>query len=250
LSPEKLCREIVDWLKDMVFSSEGRGAIYGLSGGLDSAVVALLCKRAFGAHSLALMMPCFGPKTELEHALLLAEKFAIPYKIINLEGVFTQLLQALEGGADPRSMAAVNIKPRLRMTALYYWSARKHYRVIGTGNKSEILTGYFTKHGDSGVDLEPLGDLLKEEVWALAAYLGVPREITAKKPTAGLWKGQTDETEMGFSYKELDSCLKGEQTEPALQEKIVALQQNSAHKRKMPPIFCKNGVEESAYGVD
>ena len=242
MSPEKLCRELVDWLKDMVFSSGGRGGIYGLSGGLDSAVVALLCKRAFGADCLALMMPCFGPKTELEHAVLLAEKFAIPYKIVNLEGVFTQLLQALEGEKgqkDPQSMAAVNIKPRLRMTSLYYWSARKHYRVIGTGNKSEILTGYFTKHGDSGVDLEPLGDLLKEEVWTLADYLGVPREITAKKPTAGLWKGQTDEAEMGFSYKELDSCLRGEQTEPALQEKIAALQQASAHKRTMPPIFLR-----------
>lgn len=226
----------------MVFSSGGRGAIYGLSGGLDSSVVAVLCKKAFGAHGLALMMPCFSPETELDHAILLAEKFAIPYKIINLEGVFTQMLQALGGGEEEKSrpsLAAVNIKPRLRMTSLYYWSARKHYRVVGTGNKSEIRTGYFTKYGDSGVDLEPLGGLLKEEVWELACCLGVPQEITDKKPTAGLWEGQTDEAEMGFSYRVLDNYLKGEEIDPSLQEKIVALEQAGEHKRKMPPVFIK-----------
>lgn len=240
MSPEKLCREIVDWLKEMVFSSGGRGAIFGLSGGLDSSVVAVLCKKAFGPHCLALIMPCFGPKMEQEHAELLVEKFAIPFKIINLDAVFTQMLQALgeeKGEKDHQSLAAANIKPRLRMAALYYWSASKHYRVIGTGNKSEILIGYFTKHGDSGVDLEPIGELLKEEVLELARYLGVPREIIDKEPTAGLWDGQRDEDEMGFSYRILDGYLKGEKITPSLEEKIMAMRQASEHKRKMPPIF-------------
>lgn len=230
----------MDWLKEMVFAAGGRGAIFGLSGGLDSSVVAVLCKKAFGPHCLGLIMPCYSPATDLEHAELVAEKFAVPVQIINLDGVYTQMLLALggeKGAEDRQSLAAANIKPRLRMAALYYWSARLHYRVIGTGNKSEILIGYFTKHGDSGVDLEPLGDLLKEDVWELAHYLGIPREIIDKQPTAGLWEGQSDEEEMGFSYAVLDAYLKGEAIAPSLQEKIKTMRQSSEHKRNLPPIF-------------
>lgn len=243
MSPEKTCREIMDWLREMVYSSGGRGAIFGLSGGLDSAVVAVLCSKVFGPYSLGLIMPCFSEATDRAHAELVAEMFDIPVKIINLDAVFTQMLLALTGeegagdGEDRQSLAAANIKPRLRMAALYYWSARKHYRVIGAGNKSEILIGYFTKHGDSGVDLEPLGSLLKEEVRELAHYLGIPRVIIDKPPAAGLWKGQTDEKEMGFSYDILDACLKGNEVAPGLQEKIETMQQASEHKRKLPPIF-------------
>ena len=232
----------MSWLKEMVFSSGGQGAIFGLSGGLDSAVVAVLCKKVFGPHCLGLIMPCYSQATDREHAELVAERFAIPVKIINLDGVYTQMLLALGGGKgeeDRQSLAAANIKPRLRMAALYYWSARMHYRVIGTGNKSEILIGYFTKHGDSGVDLEPLGDLLKEEVWELAHYLGIPREIIDKQPTAGLWEGQSDEDEMGFSYRVLDAYLKGEEIVPSLQEKIKTMQQSSEHKRNLPPVFLR-----------
>ncbi len=243
MSSEKICREIMDWLREMVYSTGGRGAIFGLSGGLDSAVVSVLCKKVFGPYSLGLIMPCYSQPEDQEHAGLVARKFDISVKVIKLDDVFTQMLRALTGEKeveDPeiwQSMAAANIKPRLRMAALYYWSARLHYRVIGAGNKSEILIGYFTKHGDSGVDLEPLGNLLKEEVWELAHYLGIPLDIIDKPPTAGLWEGQTDEDEMGFSYPELDAYLQGEEIALALQEKIKTLQQSSEHKRNLPPVF-------------
>ncbi len=123
------------------------------------------------------------------------------------------------------------------MTVLYYYAAVKGYRVMGTGNKSEIYIGYFTKHGDGAADLEPLGDLTKSEVKELGAYLGVPRIIIEKKPTAGLWEGQTDEGEMGFSYEQLDRYLKGQPLEEEIREKIVSLHDQSEHKRLLPPIF-------------
>ena len=230
----------MDWLREMVYSSGGRGAIFGLSGGLDSAVVAVLCKEVFGPYCLGLIMPCFSHVTDQAHAELLAERFDIPVKVIDLDAVFTQMLLALTGEGEleeQQNLAAANIKPRLRMAALYYWSARKHFRVIGAGNKSEIIIGYFTKHGDSGVDLEPLGSLLKEEVWELARYLDIPREIIDKPPTAGLWEGQTDEGEMGFSYDILDAYLRGEEIAPDLRDKIRTMQQTSEHKRNLPPIF-------------
>jgi NAD+ synthase len=125
------------------------------------------------------------------------------------------------------------------MSVLYYLAAQHSYRVIGTGNKSEISIGYFTKYGDAGVDFEPIGDLLKEEVRELAAYLEIPREIIERKPTAGLWEGQSDEDELGFSYMELDSYLKGGKVNPAVAAKIKAMQQASQHKCNMPPVFTR-----------
>ncbi len=237
-----LCRDIVGWLQEKVFSSGGRGAVFGLSGGIDSSVVAVLCKTAFADDCLGVIMPCYSREIDREHAELVAKKFAIPYKIINLDRVFDEMLLALEGKKGDeagRSLAAANIKPRLRMSVLYYYAARNSYRVIGTGNKSEISIGYFTKHGDAAVDFEPIGDLLKEEVREIAAYLEIPREIIEKKPTAGLWEGQSDEDELGFSYRELDRYLKGEKVDPAVGAKIEAMRQASAHKWKMPPVFTR-----------
>lgn len=237
---ETLCREIVEWLQEKVFSSGGEGAVFGLSGGVDSAVVAAICQKAFGDQVLGVIMPCYSEEEEVEHAQLVAEKLKIPSRTVTLDAAYDQLLLAVgeeEEKEEKARLARANIKPRLRMTVLYYRAALHRYRVIGTGNKSEILIGYFTKYGDGGVDLEPLGDLLKEEVWELARFLELPREVIEKKPTAGLWKGQSDEEEMGFSYKELDRFLKGEEVSPTLVEKIGEMIQHSEHKRNMPPIF-------------
>ncbi len=241
---EQLCRDIVKWLREKVYSSGGAGAVFGLSGGVDSAVVAALCREAFGNQNLGVIMPCYSERKDVEHAELLARKLGIPYRIVELDAVFDRLVKEAgeveeEGDVEQIHLARANIKPRLRMTVLYYMAALKHYRVIGTGNKSEVMIGYFTKYGDGGVDLEPLGDLLKEEVREIARFLKLPREIIEKKPTAGLWKGQTDEGEMGFSYEKLDLFLKGGEVEPSLAEKIKGLIENSAHKRLMPPIFQK-----------
>jgi NAD+ synthase len=134
-----------------------------------------------------------------------------------------------------------NLKPRLRMLTLYYFANKLNYLVVGTGNKSELTMGYFTKYGDGGVDILPLGDLLKTEINKLAAELGVPREIIDKPPSAGLWAGQTDEGEMGITYAELDKILSGE-PKGILQEKIDLVKSREAlsrHKRALPDIFKK-----------
>ena len=234
-----LSSQITEWMQEQVFSSGGKGAVFGLSGGVDSAVVAVLCKRAFGDQCLGVIMPCHSISIDQEHGELVAREFEVPYAIINLDGVYDQALSSLGIGTDKsaNNLAVSNIKPRLRMTMLYYFAAEKGYRVMGTGNKSEIEIGYFTKYGDGGADLEPLGGLLKEEVRELARYLGVPRDIIEKKPSAGLWENQNDEDEMGFTYRDLDSFLKGEKVDPALEGKMKAMQLRSEHKRKMPPLF-------------
>ena len=237
-----LYEDITGWLRESVLSSGGQGAVFGLSGGVDSALVAALCKSAFGDNCLGLVMPCYGEEIEKEHALLVARKLDLPHKVINLDPVFEAMLFAVRGSGVAqieKEPATSNIKPRLRMIVLYYFAARKGYRVIGTGNKDEIFTGYFTKYGDSGVDLEPIGDLLKEEVRKLALYAGIPQEIVDKKPTAGLWAGQTDEEEMGFTYEQLDSYLKGREVPSPVREKIEWLNNYSEHKRQLPPIFQK-----------
>ncbi len=239
---EKLCDEIVDWLKEQARRSGGAGGVFGLSGGIDSAVVAGLCKRAFGEHSLGVIMPCFSQELDTRHGEQVAKAFDLPYVIVNLDGTYCSLLEALntsesEHRVQEGDLALANIKPRLRMTVLYYYAAVKHYRVVGTGNKSEIYIGYFTKYGDGAVDLEPLGELTKNEVRQLALHLGVPGEIINKKPTAGLWEGQTDEAEMGFSYDELDRYLEGKPVEDSLLGKIENLHGQSAHKRILPPTF-------------
>lgn len=239
---EALCQRITLWLQEKVYSSKGRGAVFGLSGGIDSSVVAVLCKRAFPQDCLGVIMPCYSQGIDMEHAEMVAQKFEIPYKVVSLDRAYDELLLALEGKRGNqvgKSLAAANIKPRLRMSVLYYYAALYSYRVIGTGNKSEIYIGYFTKYGDAGVDFEPIGDLLKEEVREMAAYLEIPREIIEKKPTAGLWEGQSDEEELGFSYEELDGYLKGEKIAPTVKAKIEGLHKASLHKCAMPPVFTR-----------
>jgi NAD+ synthase len=131
-----------------------------------------------------------------------------------------------------------NVKPRLRMTSLYFFANSLNYFVAGTGNRSEITLGYFTKYGDGGVDLLPIGHLLKSEVRALARELGVPNPVIEKAPTAGLWMGQTDEGEMGFSYEDLERYLvEGAPAVPeTVAKRIEELRRTSEHKRALPPI--------------
>jgi NAD+ synthase len=140
-------------------------------------------------------------------------------------------------------MALANLKPRLRMTALYYLAQSHNYLVAGTGNLSEIMVGYFTKYGDGGVDFEPLGELYKHEVRALARALGLPESIITRPPTAGLWPGQTDEAELGITYDELDAILAAlaRGYDSGAPEETVArvwrMVEASAHKRATPPTF-------------
>lgn len=183
-------------------------------------------------------MPCHSLPQDAEHARLVAERFDLPVREIILDEAYDALLSTLRAAepSSPKELALANIKPRLRMITLYYLATQHDYLVLGTGNKSELTVGYFTKYGDAGVDLLPLGNLVKEQVRALARYLGVPEAVIAKAPSAGLWEGQTDEAEMGLTYAELDRYILTGEGRPEVIGRIQAMRQKSEHKRRLPPV--------------
>lgn len=236
---QALAEKITSWLREQVEKAGAKGLVFGLSGGVDSTTTAALCKRALGGNTLGLLMPCHSNPADEEDARLAAETFGIKTEQVDLTPIYDRLLASLPEGTD---IARANLKPRLRMLTLYYFANSLNYLVVGTGNKSEVICGYFTKFGDGGVDLLPLGDLLKSEVWELARFLGVPERIIQKTPSAGLWSGQTDEGEMGITYKALDAVLtaleegRPEEVPLADLEKVQAMRVASEHKRNMPPI--------------
>ena len=236
---EELAIKLSNWIESKVTSAKAKGAVIGLSGGIDSAVVAVLCKKVFPLNTLALIMPCHSLNKDIEDAVMVANKFDITYKIIDLSRIydsFVSLLDHEEDGVNSK-LAKANLKPRMRMITLYYFANQLNYLVVGTGNKSEITMGYFTKYGDGGVDILPLGNLLKSEVVELAKYLKIPLEIIQKPPSGGLWEGQTDEGEMGVSYQEIDEYLKaGRLNDRAIEKKIQEMITRSAHKRSTPEI--------------
>jgi NAD+ synthase len=237
-NPKLETERIVRWLKEQAAAAGVEGAVFGLSGGIDSAVVAALCRKAFGVDLLGVIMPCHSEPTDVEHAMLVAQAFDMPARLIKLDGVYDSLLTLLDPDAaaqGKRDLATSNLKPRLRMISLYYQANRLNYFVVGTGNKSELTVGYFTKHGDGGVDILPIAHLVKEQVRALAEHLGVPREVIDKPPSAGLWGGQTDEAEMGITYEQLDRYILTGDARNEVKERIEAMKSASEHKRRMPP---------------
>jgi NAD+ synthase len=233
----ELAEHLSSWIHDEICQSGGMGAVVGLSGGVDSAVVAALAKRVFPAHTLGVIMPCHSNEHDTDDALLVAHHFGVATAAVDLGPVFDLLVEKLgKVSTDLPSdrLTCANIKPRLRMTTLYAFSNHLGYRVLGTGNRSELAVGYFTKYGDGGVDLLPLGSLTKSQVVSLAEYLEVPRRIIEKPPSAGLWEGQTDEGEMGVTYEELDAYLMG--SGPTSHPIVDALASASEHKRALPKI--------------
>ncbi len=238
---EKIERKIVGWLRAKIKEAGAKGLLCGISGGVDSAVVAALIKKAAGSNHLCLIMPCHSIQADIEDAKLLAEALGLKTGTVNLCGVFDMLLKIYP---PANKLAAANLKARLRMLTLYYYANKFNYLVIGTGNKSELMMGYFTKYGDGGVDLLPLGNLLKCQVRQLAEGLGVPRRIIDKPPSAGLWQGQTDEAEMGITYEQLDTILAdlGKTRIPNIPARLVKKVKDkikfSKHKRLLADI-CK-----------
>ena len=240
---------IAVWLRERTAAAGARGFVFGLSGGIDSAVVARLCQLALPHRVLGVILPCYSHPQDEADARLVASAFGFPVTRVDLAPAFDSLREAVHGAVRglPHQVEAVdikqqmpeaNIKPRLRMAALYFIANSLNYLVAGTGNRSEITLGYFTKYGDGGVDVLPIGGLLKSEVRALAKDLDVPEPIIAKPATAGLWLGQTDEAEMGFSYDQLEQYLAGDVSAlPAgIAERIERLQRVSGHKRSPPPV--------------
>jgi NAD+ synthase len=175
----------------------------------------------------------------MAHARMVAEKFSIPTRTVALDSVFDALLKVLpEDKIDPDAsrLAQANIKARLRMLTLYYFANRLKYIVVGAGNRDELAIGYFTKYGDGGVDIQPLGNLLKGELKELARFLGVPEPIINKPPSADLWEGQTDEGELGFGYDELDRYLATGKASAEIKKRIESMTRATEHKRQPPPI--------------
>ena len=251
---------IKDFIKTYVENSECKGVVIGLSGGVDSAVVALLCKEVLGKkNTRCVFLPNdTTPKLDFKHLDLIIKKldlFCEKKEITNLDNEITKHCIV-----KPDKFAQANIKARARMLILFEYANMTNSLVCGTSNKSELLVGYFTKYGDGGVDIQPIGDLYKTQVWELARYLKIPKEIILKSPTAGLWKGQTDEKELQISYKKLDIILAGLEQKMNFDEiaklagkKIIDVQRihnmrvKSQHKRRTP-LIPKIGIR--TVGID
>jgi NAD+ synthase len=224
-----------------------------LSGGLDSAVVARLAQLAAPGQVLAIILPCHSDPQDAGDAMLVANHYSMMTVRIDLGSSYDALVADAQAvlAALPEQMRATapadplrgrvplaNIKPRLRTATLYFYSNTLNYLVAGTGNRSEIAIGYFTKYGDGACDLLPIGHLVKGQVRAMARDLNVPEAIIERTPSAGLWLGQTDEEEMGFTYADLERYLDdGPRTvTPALAMRIERLMRLGEHKRQLPPI--------------
>jgi NAD+ synthase len=241
---EKLEQRIdlaVAWLREQVEKSGSKGLVVGLSGGVDSAVVAGLCKKAFPDRSIGVIMPSNSNPVDREDALLIAKTYDMKSVEVDLTEPHQQILKGVqnalqgEGYSFEERLSQGNLKARIRMATLYTVANALNYLVVGTDNAPESYTGYFTKYGDGGVDILPISSLTKTEVRAWAAKLGLPESIVNRVPTAGLWPGQTDEQEMGITYDSLDRYLIGEETPKEVVEKIEKLHRQSEHKRVLPP---------------
>lgn len=236
----ELYSEIAAWIKKQVEEAHKSGVIFGLSGGVDSATVAALSKLALEDKVLGLILPCETGPEDMTLASKVAKKFNIKTKEIALDNMFSELVKKYP---EASPLAKANLKPRLRMATLYYFANSLDYLVVGTGNKSELVVGYFTKYGDGGADILPLGGLLKAEVRKLAANVGVPDEVIKRVPSAGLWEGQTDEGELGITYDELDKvidALEKNRTENISRkslQKVKKMMRDSEHKRRRIPVF-------------
>jgi NAD+ synthase len=237
MNAAELAENLVTWIREKVLSGGSKGTVLGMSGGVDSSVAAVLCQRACPQSAIGVLMPCHSILVDEEHALAVAEKFSIQTRKVILDSVFDSLLHLLPNDnvdMDTGRLARANLKPRLRMLTLYYIANQLDYMVVGSSNRSELAIGYFTKWGDGGVDIMPLGNLVKGQVKELASYLGIPQEIIDKPPSAGLWAGQTDESDMGFSYDGLDRYLLTGQAPDNVKGKIESMIAASNHKRTLP----------------
>ena len=244
LDYQKLNLDIEHWIRNYVSSAGAEKIVMGLSGGIDSAVTAALCANALGKNStFAYALPCDSLPRDLEDAKLIATKLDIKLEVIDLTSLYDHFLKSIENTSN--SIARANLKPRLRMMTLYYLAQSiTKCLVAGTGNRAELQIGFFTKYGDGGVDFEPLGMLYKNEVKKLARILKIPELIIKKAPSPGLWKGQTDEGEIGISYDMIDEILYRidydlgfDGLKMSVVEKIKKMIKVAEHKLKIPPIY-------------
>jgi NAD+ synthase len=238
--PNKIAKKITSWLRRKLEESGCTGFVVGISGGIDSSVTAVL-SRQVTKDTLGLILPCgFSLADDIQDAQALAKQYDIEFRTYDLSPVYESILQSINLQVDtPITIPLANIKARLRMIALYYESNRLNRLVAGTGNRTELTLGFFTKYGDGGVDLLPIGNLLKREIRELATSLGIPEKIIQKIPSPGLWPGQTDEGELGASYDQLDDLVSGKTPQGLTEDEIQRFRKRIAdnkHKRQLPPI--------------
>ena len=234
---------IEEFLSDQIEKNDVKGVVLGLSGGIDSAVIAYICKRKLKEKTLAIIMPdtSITPKTETEDALKMIALTGIEYKLIDIKPIVAEYTMYLE----PNEKSRGNLRARIRANILFYYANAKNYLVLGSSNKSEYLIGYFTKFGDGAADLTPIISLYKLQVREIARHLGVPDNIISKKSSPHLWKEHLAEEELGLTYEEIDSILyclcdkklsvdetvKITQIEKLIVDKVHKLNINSEHKR-------------------
>lgn len=237
---EKRVEHVVEWLREQVKLSGTNGILVGLSGGIDSSVVACLIKKAFPDNSVGVILPCKSHAKDKADGEAVAIACGLDYLEVDLteahDDLYRRVNEALGDKVQKRRLTDANLRARLRMSTLYAVANDLGYLVAGTDNAAELLTGYFTKYGDGGVDILPLAHLTKREVFDWAKYLGVPQSIIDRKPSAGLWEGQTDEDEMGVTYDAIDDYIEGKSVSD--EDKVIIERMNrvTEHKRVMPPM--------------
>ena len=237
------------FMETYVKNAHSDSVVLGLSGGVDSAVAAVLCQQVFGKkHTHCLFLPDEAtPEKDRNDVSVLSEQFDLTFEEQEITGIVNDFLNQTDSSKD--KLVKANVKARLRMVMLYAYANKTKSLVCGTSNKSELLIGYFTKYGDGGVDFMPLGDLYKTQVWQIAKRLHLPTCMIEKPPTAGLWKGQTDEKELNMTYDILDEILAGLERKMDVGDiaqtlkidvedvnRIHEMRLCSQHKRNMPLI--------------
>ena len=243
---DKTISKIQSWIKEFVKSVQVEGVIVGLSGGIDSAVTSTLSVNAIGKENvIGLGLPCISIPQDLDDAKMLADRLGIEFIVLDLSSVYEEFIKVTSGKIESNKIAKANAKARLRMVTWYFTAQSKgNYLIGGTGNRTELAIGYFTKYGDGGVDFEPIGGLYKCEVREIARKLNIPETIINKPPSAGLWEGQSDEGEIGMAYDVIDEILYRIDYNLDLSDlnqkdvnKVKKMMKTSQHKLNIPPAY-------------
>jgi NAD+ synthase len=246
----EISREITKFISESVRKSNLKGAIIAVSGGIDSALTLSFAAKALGPERIrAVTMPerDITPTSDITDVMRITDLYDVTCDVVEITPTLEALSDVLPLYDRSNTLATGNIRPRVRMIVSYHYANVLNMMVMGSSNKTELMTGYFTKHGDGGVDLMPLGDLYKYQVRQLAGYMGVPQDIIDKTPTAGLWPGQTDEGELGASYDSIDMILWGHENgisaqkiaseidvDLGLVKRIIRRVERNEHKRRFP----------------